>query len=415
MKLTKRTLEGLAPAEKRYVVWDDELPRFGVRVEVSGTRTFVVDYDAPDGRRRRLTLGRFGVLAIDQARDLAKQAMSAAAVGSDPLQKKQEARAELTLGDFAAIYLEYAKAHKKPHSVRADTDALERLVPRSLRSRKLSTVSREDIARLHRSQAAHPAQANRMLATLSHLFTLASEWGYLPGGENPCRRVPRFRENRRTRFLSADELGRLGASLNALEQDDPYQVRAIRLLLLTGCRLNEILTLRWDDVDLAQGVLHLRDAKAGPRDVPLGGPAIALLQAAEQERGQSIEAAKTTRTQRTRVADDARPWVIPSRSRPGRHLVNLEMFWSQSVVPAAGLSGVRLHDLRHTVGSVGAGAGLSILMVGNVLGHRQTSTAERYAHVGQGPLHDAADRISNEIAAALERKPLAEVTELRKA
>ena len=375
VKLTKRTLDGLEPGERRYVVWDDELPRFGVRVEVSGTRTFIVDYDAPDGRRRRLALGRFGPNTVEQARAQAKRTMSAAVNGVDPLQEKQDARAELTLGDFAAKYLEHAKAHKKPRTVKADTDVLERLILPKLRSRKLSTVNREDVARLHRAQAAHPAQANRMLATLSHLFSVAAAWGYLPNGDNPCRNVPRFKENRRTRFLSGDELTRLGAALTTLEADHLYKVRAVRLLLLTGCRLNEILTLAWEDVDLPRALIHLRDAKAGPRDVPLGGAAIALLHAAEDERARAVEAAKARQAKRRNAktsGDDTRPWVVPSRSRPRQHLVNLEMFWTQEVLPAAQLEGVRLHDLRHTVGSVGAGAGLSILMVGNVLGHRQT-------------------------------------------
>jgi integrase len=153
------------------------------------------------------------------------------------------------------------------------------------------------------------------------------------------------------------------------------------LLLFTGCRLNEVLTLRWDDVDLEHAVLHLRDAKAGPRDVPLGGAAIGLLDGCDRD-GE---------------------WVIPSPRRKGSHLANLSTFWHEQVIveEAANLPAVRLHDLRHTVGSVGAGAGLSMLMIGTVLGHRQTSTTERYSHVARGPLHDAADRISSEISAAM--------------
>ena len=165
----------------------------------------------------------------------------------------------------------------------------------------------------------------------------------------------------------------------------------MRLLLLTGCRLNEILSLAWSEVDLECAVLHLKDAKAGPRDVPLGGAAIALLAACDRDS----------------------EWVIPSRSIKGRRLVNLSMFWHNDVISAAKLEGVRLHDLRHTVGSVGAGAGLSMLMIGNVLGHKQVSTTERYSHLARGPLHDAADRISGEIAAALDGKPEAQVVDLR--
>ncbi len=151
-----------------------------------------------------------------------------------------------------------------------------------------------------------------------------------------------------------------------------------------------ILSLAWDDVDLDRVVIHLRDAKAGARDVPLGAAAVSLLASCERE---SI-------------------WVIPSRSRPGKHLTNLSDFWHKKVITAANLPGVRLHDLRHTVGATGAGAGLSMLMIGKVLGHHQVATTERYSHLARGPLHEAADRISGEIAAAMSGKEPAEVVEV---
>lgn len=372
------------------MVWDAKARGLGLRVETSGTKTFILDYRA-NGRRRQLVLDRFGSVTVDQARALAAMKWAAVAGGADPLQDQQDARVEYTLKDFAAKYLEYVKAYKKPASLRADTYALDEVIVPKLGSRKLSAVTREDVARLHHAHAAHPAQANRMLATLSHLFTVAAAWGRLPQGQNPCLHVPKFREARRERYLSGDELTTLGEVLKKLEPEHPFKVRAVKLLLLTGCRLNEILFLAWSDVDLDRAVLHLRDAKAGPRDVPLGGAAIALLAAAERDS----------------------EWVIPSRGRKGHHLVNLSSFWHKEVITAAKLDGVRLHDLRHTVGSVGAGAGLSMLMIGNVLGHKQVSTTERYSHLSRGPLHEAADRISGEIAAALEGQK-AEVVELRK-
>jgi integrase len=219
------------------------------------------------------------------------------------------------------------------------------------------------------------------------MYTVAGKWGRVPHGFNPCVGIDHYKETQRTRFLTGEELTRLGRRLDVLETEHPYPVRAVRLLLLTGCRVNEILSLAWSDVDLGDKkhppVLHLKDAKAGPRDVPLGRAAVALLKSYD--------------------ADESE-WVVPSVRRKGRHMVNLNDFWYREVIEQVKLQGVRLHDLRHTVGATGAGAGLSMLMIGTVLGHKQTSTTERYSHVARGPLHDAADRISGEIAAAMNGK-----------
>jgi integrase len=380
--LTKRLVDNLEARGSNYFVWDDEVAGFALRVTVGGVKSFVVDYTTAAGHRHRQTFGRYGVLTLDQARTEAKKLLGAVAHGADPLNEKQAARSEDTVRGFAAEYLAHVKSYKKPASIRADTHALEEMIMPKLGSRKLSAVTREDVARLHRSHEAHPYQANRMLATFGHLYTTAAQWGRVPQGFNPCHHVPKFRETKRERFLTGEELARLGKVLDSLEQENPYQVRAVRLLLLTGCRLNEILSLRWDDVDIEHAALHLRDAKAGPRDVPLGAAAIALLDSCARDS----------------------EWVIPSRSRKGRHLVNLSTFWHNEVILKAKLKGVRIHDQRHSVGGVGAGAGLSLLMISKVLGHSQVSTTERYAHLARGPLHQAADRISGEIAAAMNGK-----------
>ena len=382
VRLPKRFIDQLEPKVAHYIVWDDDVSRFGVRVTTTGTKTFVIDYTTAVGRRRRQTIGRVGINTLDQARDAARRLLGSVLDGVDPIEAKQKARAEDTVKAFAREYLAYAELHKKPATVRADTYALDEVIVPKLGGLKLTAVTRRGVMDIHRAQADHPAQANRIVATFRHFYTVAAMMDRVPQGFNPCVQVVKYPEAERKRFLSGEELTRLGKVLKNLEPEHPYKVRAVRLLLLTGCRLNEILALRWDDVDIDGAVLHLRDAKAGPRDVPLGGPAIALLTAAERDSD----------------------WVIPSRSRKGRHLINLSTFWHNNVTTAAKLEGVRLHDLRHTVGSVGAGAGLSMLLIGNVLGHKQASTTERYSHVARGPQHEAADRISGEIAAALDGK-----------
>jgi|LSQX01.2.fsa_nt_gb integrase len=313
-------LDSLEPRGGQYTVWDDELPGFGVRVTRAGTISFVLDYITRSSIRHRQTIGRYGAITVDQARDEAMKILGQVAAGLDPLDIKRKAREGQTIREFAAEYLAHAKGYKKPASIRADTYALDAVIVKKQDSRRLDAVTREDVARLHRSLQARPHQANRILATFSHLYTVAAAWGRVPEGFNPCRHVAKFQETKRKRFLDTDELARLGETLVALEPDHPYEVRVVRLLLLTGCRLNEILSFAWADVDLEHAVRRLRDAKAGPRDVPLGAAAIDVLQPLARES----------------------EWVIPSRSRKGRHLVNLSTFWHRDVITAAELPGVPL-------------------------------------------------------------------------
>ena len=208
--LTKRVIDQLMPRESRYTVWDDEPVGFGVRVEMSGAKTFILSYTTKSGRRRRMALGRYGALTIDQARDEAKVCFGRIIAGADPLQEKQDVRAADTLKDFAKEYLEYAKAHKKPASLRADTYALDEMIVPILGSRKLSDVSREDVADstgLMRSTRIKPTVCWPPCRTCSRQRPAGDAF---PQGQNPCLRVAKYRETKRTRFLAGDELPGLG-------------------------------------------------------------------------------------------------------------------------------------------------------------------------------------------------------------
>ena len=196
-------------------------------------------------------------------------------------------------------------------------------------SRKLSAISAADVARLHRDLGAHPVQANRVIALLSKMCSLAEVWEMRPRGSNPCRGLRRYAERRRERFLSYSEFSRLGEVLAVIEaegKEPPAAILAIRLLALTGARRDEILTLRWEYVDLERGVLRLPDSKTGAKVIPLGAAAAQLLAAAP------------------RTKDN--PYVCPGR-RPGGRLVDLQSPWER-IRERASLAGVRLHDLRHT-------------------------------------------------------------------
>jgi integrase len=275
-----------APGAGESNLWDTEVPGFGLRVRYTGSKTYVVEYRNREQRKRRVTLGRHGRLTADQAREQARQVLARVARGEDPADERQESRSAPTLADLAARYLEqHATPKKKPASVKADGCILRLHVLPALGSRKVAALRLKDIADLHDAMREKPIQANRTLALLSKMLGLAERWGLRPPGSNPCRGIDRFPERPRERFLSSGELARLGAVLDEEEPREPFVVLAIRLLLLTGARRAEVLTLRWSEVDLERAALRLPDSKTGAKVIPLGPAALALLSSAPRLEG----------------------------------------------------------------------------------------------------------------------------------
>jgi integrase len=379
-RLTKRYVDALRCTDGDLVVWDDDLPGFGLRVRASGRRYYVAKYRAK-GRQRWLTLGPHGVLTPEQARRQAAKALSAARDGADPaVERRAEGRA-LTVADLAERYLsQHAEPKKKAASLRNDRLNLRLHVVPSLGRVPLAAVTREDVATLHHALRETPTAANRVLALLSKMFNLAERWGLRQDGSNPCRHVERFPEHRRERFLSDDELARLGNVLKDVELrgvESTEVIAAIRLLLFTGCRLSEILRLGWEDVDVELRCLRFADSKTGAKRIPLNSAALEVLIGLPRKS----------------------PWVIPGRD-PAEPLVNLAKPWKR-IRELAGLDDVRIHDLRHTHGSSAAGAGLSLHLVGALLGHRQPGTTARYAHLAEDPVREASERVGLRLSAAM--------------
>lgn len=395
MRLTKRAVERIRPQARRdVVVWDDALPGFGLRVKPSAVRSYIIQYRNAAGRSRRLALGRHGVLSPDQARREARTLLADAARGLDPVEARTTARKALTVSQLAERYMaEHALVKKKPRSAESDSSNLRLHVRPALGRRSVVEVTRRDIARLHHSMRHTPGAANRVLALLSKMFNLAERWGLRPDGTNPCRHIERYRERKIERFLSAGELIQLGAALAEGERaqtESPAAIAAIRLLILTGCRLSEILTLRWEHVDFERRAFLLPDSKTGEKTIPLNAPALQVLD---------------------RIKQHDSPWVI--RGRHGQaHLVNLTKPWKR-ICARAGLKDVRLHDLRHSFASVGAGVGLGLPIIGKLLGHTQAATTQRYAHLADDPLRQATEAIGARIAAALDQAPSAKIIPLR--
>jgi integrase len=259
---------------------------------------------------------------------------------------------------------------------------LERVIVPALGRHRVTEVTRADIAKIHHDLRHIPYDANRCLEIISKMFSLAEMWGLRPEGTNPRKHIKKYPEEKRERFLSAAELRRVGEALREMEDEGielSSAIAAVRLLILTGCRLGEIMTLKWEYVDFAGKALRLPDSKTGAKVVHLGQPAIKVLEKVERV--------------------EKNPWVIVG-TKPGARLSDLQPFW-QRVRARAGLKDVRIHDLRHTFASTAVAAGQGLPMIGKLLGHTQVQTTARYAHLAADPVKDAAERVASNLAQAI--------------
>ncbi len=383
--ISRRTVEGLPIEEREAVFWDRELSGFGVRVYPSGAKVYVVQTRS-GGKSRRVTIGRHGLVSAEQARRKAVMVIASIKGGQDPERNgsMSATAAGLTLAEVAERYMrEHVAVRCKPATASGYRYVLDKMLLPALGSVPLEGISRDQVATLHYRLHKTPAMANRVVETLSRLFYMAEAWGVAPEGGNPCRFVEKYPDRSCERFLSEGEFRRLGRVLSELEAEGKVSasaVAAFRLLMLTGCRRNEILTLRWEDVDLDAGELSLRDAKTGARSVALSPAARKVLA--------------------TLPPFPDNPWVIAG-PRPGRRLSGLNSRWL--VVRArAGLENVRIHDLRHSFASRALALGESLTMIGKLLGHRKVQTTARYAHLARESVKMSAARVAESIAADME-------------
>jgi integrase len=377
-KLTKKVVEKAEPDAKRdSFIWDSTLPGFGLRLYSSGARKYVVQYRTKGNRQRRFALGAHGVLTTEQARDMARNILADVSRGRDPAAERRAAREAPTVRDLARDYLDrHAIPNKRPASVADDEAMLDRVILPKLGPAKVTAVGRPDIEKLHNSLRSTPYMANRLLALLSKMFNLAVAWTWR--ADNPVKGIPRLHEERRQRWLSEAELGRLWG---LLEQDPNRRAaRAVMLLTLTGARRNEVLHATWDQFDLDRGVWtkpsHHTKAKR-TEHVPLSQPALAMLSAMRAE------------------ADPQSPYLFPGDA-PGKPIYDIKKFW-KSICRAADLDKVRIHDLRHTYASSLVSQGVSLHIVGGLLGHTQPQTTARYAHLDDGALRQATEAFSKSV------------------
>lgn len=379
-KLTKRSVEALAAEGRDSVFWDSDLPGFGVRIYRTGRRVYCVQTRGLAGPKR-VTLGRHGEITADAARRQAAIVIDRIKQGGPPFPAVPEAEPTV-----AALAERFLRAHVEVNCSASTGNSFglivrNHIVP-ELGSVAVSAVERRHVVALHDGLSAMPYQANRTLAVLSAMFRLAEAWDLVPPGQNPCKGVRRYKETPRERFLSRDEYRRLGRALAEAERDGseyPAAIAAIRLLLLTGCRRNEILSLQWDDVDRVAGELRLKDAKAGARRVPL------------------TPAVESVLSKIHRSEDN--PWVFAGRKTGSRYGA-IHHVWMRLRAQAE-LEGVRLHDLRHSYASRALALGAGLPMIGRLLGHATVSATARYAHLSRDSEKASAARVGGSIGKAI--------------
>jgi len=410
--LTKRVVDAAAPGQVRRDIWDSNLAGFGLRVEASGTKTFIVRYRADGGGRtaprRFATIGRFGPLTVDGARRQARALLGAAAKGEDPAGDRQARRREITVTALIDLYEAEGcfvqRGLRQGEAMKARTKAytiarLRHHVVPLLGHKRVSEVGPGEIERFVRDVAAAKTArdektgprtrvivrggegaARKVVRDLSAVFSFAARRGLVPG--NPCDRAAvRKTDNRRDRFLTLEEVARLGQAFDVLEAAgaNVKGINIARLWALTGCRRDEIAALRWSEIDFNRGLLILADSKTGRSVRPLGAAALILLH--------SI----------TRSPESE--FVFPAESGDG-HYQGTKRLWPK-VVAKAELPGVTPHTLRHTMGSTAVSTGEALALTGAILGHANARSTALYAHVQNDPSRRAADRVSKKIAAAL--------------
>jgi integrase len=413
-RITKRVVDLLRPDPRgrdlfRWDAGDGALKGFGIRVKPSGAKSYFVQYRNSEGRTRRLVLGRVGELTPDQARELASDRLKQVRLGRDPSAERHAARSSITVSEICELYLADAKGRIKPSTLALDRSRIECHVKPLIGRRAVSGLTQRDIERVQADIAAGKtakprkekgrsgvsaggrAVAARTVGMLGTILEFAKRHGTIT--DNPVRGVRRFADNKRRRFLNLDELRALGKAMKEAERQGKNRtgIAAIRALLLTGCRRNEILALPWAWLDVKARCIRFEDSKSGPQLRPIGASAAKQLS--------------------SQLKQDGCPWVFKADIGDG-HFVGLPRVLAR-LCALARLDDVTIHTLRHSFAAAAAELGFSELTIAGLLGHSVPGVTARYAHVPDSALVAAADRVSARMAAALDGKGEARLLHLR--
>lgn len=368
-KLTKRFIESIVPdPQKPLKFWDDEVRRFGVVILPSGRRTYCIEYRNANHVQKRVKIGVHGQITLEEARNLAKIKLGKVAHGEDLAETVKLSRNTPTVNELAEKYLKlHAEGEKRPKSINEDKSMLKNYILKEFGNRKVDNITLEDIQTLHASLNKKRVRSNRIIALLHKMFELAIQWRWRP--DNPVSGIKKYQEHKRTRWLQEDEMKRL---LNVLD-NHPSQKTAniIRLLLLTGARKHEVFEATWEQFDLERGVWTKRAHTTKQKKLdhsPLSPAALTILKQMESEK-------------------EGSPFLFPGKAE-GKPIQDIKKAWS-TIRKQADLKDFRIHDIRHTYASHLVSSGLSLRIVGKLLGHTQASTTLRYAHLADEPLREA--------------------------
>lgn len=397
-RLTDRAVKALkAPDGKYKITYDGDIPGFGLRVTKSGVKSFILNY-AIHGRERRYTIGKYPAWSVAAAREEAGKLRQAIDTGHDPMAERNAKREAPTVNDLCDRYLKEHAPKKRTRSVATDKHHIDRHIRPALGKMKVAAVEYADVDRLFADVSkTTPITANRVAALLSKMFALAIRWQYR--ADNPVKGIERNQEKKRHRYMSADEMRRLTTALadypyiqkvrasrdealasgrkwRTLHRDKPLpklkqSCDAIRLLMLTGARKGEVLAAKWEQFDLNAGTWTKPGATTKQKTdhrIPLSAPALALLSKMPHD-------------------DD---YLFPDGD--GGHQHDIKNAWA-AICERAEINDLRIHDLRHTYASQLVSAGLSLPIIGALLGHTQAQTTARYAHLMDDPLREATERV----------------------
>lgn len=379
-KITKSLIDKTGPQDKDVLLWDDEVKGFGVRIQPSGSKTYLVRYRLQDGTQRKQKLGRTSDFPPDKARELARKVFTQVAEGKDPLKDRKKDVDAPTLADLEERYhREHAIPFKKESSQRTDKINWRLYIQPALGKKRVKDVNRADILSLFGSMSTKPAAGNQVLALLSHAMNMAEVWEWRPTNSNPCAKIKRYKLKKHDVVLTFQQMRRLNLTMARMVEDRELEQQFadfIRLLQLTGCRKNEILQSETAWVDQNQRVLKLPDSKVGPRDIPLSDAAMTIVARARGD--------------------------LLVTGRGGRPMVNVYGKW-QKIKERANLPPkLRLHDLRHSAGSLAHMAGMSQAQIAQLLGHNNLSTTAKYIHNHDGAAAQAANVLGAVITASWE-------------
>ena len=377
--LTPRLARESKSNGKDTILFDKAVTGFGLRIHPLGRKIWIVQARI-EGRSRRIVIARHGEMELAEARRRARDMLARIRAGENPADDIQRERETPTLREFADEYLRRCEPHWKPSGRRTMRIYLKARILPAFGRMPLDRIGPEDVAAwFDAASRDRPGAANRAFEILRAMMFRAEEWGLRERGSNPCLSIAKNPRKQVARFLDADELARLGRALEAHEARWPEAVAAIRLLALTGCRRSEVLNLRWRDI--GEDAIRLRDAKTGPRAVPLGEAARAHIAALPSAR-------------------KADAFLFP-RHAEGRGTYSLATCW-RTVCRDAKLGELRLHDLRHTAASQAVMAGENLSLVGKLLGHRRHRTTAGYAHLADIHLVETAEKVGSIISRAMD-------------